>query len=267
MRKRLSAFAWALTLALAAAGTASAGAVLDRIQKNGELVVGVSGDQPPLNATARDGRIIGLEADIASRLAADMGLKLRISTIPFADLLPALSEGKIDLILSGMTMTTKRNLKVAFAGPYYVTGKAFLTKQKTIAALKNADGIDSPEYTVAALKGSTSQLYVEKILPKAKLVPTVNYEEALNLVLLDKAHVMVADYHFCAVAVARHKEKGLTTVDAPFTFDPIGIAMPDGDPLLHNLLQNFLATLAGSGDLKKMTERWFKDASWLKELP
>jgi ABC-type amino acid transport substrate-binding protein len=43
--------------------------------------------------------------------------------------------------------------------------------------------------------------------------------------------------------------------------------MPDGDPLLHNLLQNFLATLAGSGDLKKMTERWFKDASWLKELP
>jgi polar amino acid transport system substrate-binding protein len=259
------ALAWMLVLAVA--GTSTAGPVLDRIQKNGELVVGVSGDQPPLNATARDGRIIGLEADIASRLAADMGLKLRLSTMPFADLLPALSDGKIDLILSGMTMTTKRNLKVAFAGPYYVTGKAFLTKQKTIAALKNADGIDSPEYTVAALKGSTSQMYVEKILPRAKLVPTVNYDEALNLVLQDKAHVMVADYHFCAVAAARHKEKGLTTVDAPFTFDPIGIAMPDGDPLLYNLLQNFLATLAGSGDLKKMTERWFKDASWLKELP
>jgi hypothetical protein len=27
------------------------------------------------------------------------------------------------------------------------------------------------------------------------------------------------------------------------------------------------ASLAGSGDLKKMTERWFKDGSWLKELP
>jgi polar amino acid transport system substrate-binding protein len=262
-----AAAALALTLTLAFAGAAVAGPVLDRIQKNGELVVGVSGDQPPLNVTTRDGKIIGLEADIASRLASDMGVKLRLATMPFADLLPALSDGKIDLILSGMTMTTKRNVKVAFAGPYYVTGKAFLTKQKTIAALKNADGIDAPEYTVTALRGSTSQMYVEKVLPKAKLVPTASYDEGLARVLQDQAHAMVADYHFCAVAVARHKEKGLTTVDAPFTFDPIGIGMPGDDPLLANLLQNFLSTLVASGDLKKMTERWFKDASWLKELP
>jgi len=248
-------------------GTTAAGPVLDRVQKKGELVVGMSGDQPPLNATTRDGKIIGLEADIASRLSSDMGVKLRLATMPFAELLPALSQGRIDLILSGMTLTAKRNLKVAFVGPYYVTGKAFLTKQKTIASLKNADGNDAPEYTVAALKGSTSQMYVEKVLPKAKLVPTANYEEALALVLEDKAHVMVADYHFCAVAVARYKEKGLTTVDAPFTFEPIGVAMPDGDPLLVNLVQNFLSTLIGSGDLNKMTERWFNDASWLKELP
>jgi polar amino acid transport system substrate-binding protein len=249
------------------AGAATAGPVLDRIQKNGELVVGVSGDQPPLNAKTRDGKIIGLEPDIASRLASDMGVKLRLSAMPFADLLPSLSQGKIDLILSGMTVTTKRNAKVAFAGPYYVTGKAFLTKQKTIASLKNADGIDAPEYTVTALKGSTSQTYVEKVLPKAKLVAAADYTEALDLVLSDKAHAMVADYHFCAVAAFRHKEKGLTTVEAPFTFDPIGIAMPDGDPLLANLLQNFIAALAGSGDLKKMTDRWFRDGSWLSELP
>jgi len=267
VRRMKATVALALMLTLAFAGAATAGPVLDRIQKKGELVVGMSGDQPPLNVTARDGRIIGLEADISSRLASDMGVKLRVATLPFADLLPALSEGKIDLILSGMTMTTKRNVGTAFAGPYYVTGKAFLTKQKTIASLKNADGIDAPEYTVAALKGSTSQMYVEKVLPKARLVPTVNYNEGLDLVLQDKAHVMVADYHFCAFAAFRYKEKGLTTVEAPFTFDPIGVAMPDGDPLLVNLVQNFLSTLMGSGDLKKMTERWFKDGSWLKELP
>jgi polar amino acid transport system substrate-binding protein len=266
--KRMKAtVALALMVTLAFAGAATAGPVLDRIQKKGELVVGMSGDQPPLNVTARDGRIIGLEADISSRLASDMGVKLRLATMPFAELLPALSEGKIDLILSGMTMTTKRNAGTAFAGPYYVTGKAFLTKQKTIASLKNADGIDAPEYTVAALKGSTSQMYVEKVLPKARLVTTVDYGEAVDLVLRDKAHVMVADYHFCAVAAFRYKEKGLTTVDAPFTFDPIGVAMPDGDPLLVNLVQNFIASLMGSGDLKTMTERWFKDGSWLKELP
>jgi len=47
-------------------------------------------------------------------------------------------------------MSPGRNLKVAFVGPYYVTGQAFLTKKETFASLKNADGIDRPEYTVAA---------------------------------------------------------------------------------------------------------------------
>jgi len=267
MMKMKAIAALALALTLAFTGAANAGQILDRIQKKGELAVGMSGEQPPLNATSRDGKVIGLEADIAARMASAMGVKLRLARMPFSELLPALSEGKIDVILSGMTMSPTRNLKVAFVGPYYVTGKAFLTKNETFASLKNADGIDKPEYTVAALKGSTSQEYVEKILPNAKLVPTKNYDEALDLVIRDKAHVMVADHHFCLVSAARFKEKGLTTVTAPFTYEPIGVAMPDGDPLLVNWVQNFLVALNGSGDLKKMSERWFNDASWLKELP
>ena len=267
MRKMQAIVALALALTLTLAGAAKAGPVIDRIQKKGELVVGTSGDQPPLNATTRDGKIIGLEPDIASLMASAMGVKLTLAGMPFAQLLPALKEGKIDLIMSGMTMTPQRNLKVAFVGPYYVTGKAFLTKLQTIASLQNADGIDKPEYTVAALKGSTSQQYVEKVLPHAKLVVTNDYDEALDLVIRDKAHALVADYHFCAVSAFRYREKGLTTVNAPFTFEPVGIAMQEGDPLLVNWVENFLSALDGSGDLKTLAERWFKDGSWLSELP
>lgn len=267
MKKMWAVVLSVFALTLAFNGTGVAGPVLDRIQKRGELVVGTSGDQPPLNATTRDGKIIGLEVDISTRMASAMGVKLKLVDIPFAELLPALSEGKIDMILSGMTMTGKRNMKVAFVGPYYVTGKAFLTKDKTIASLKHADGIDKPEYTVAALKGSTSQQYVENVLPHAKLVPTKDYDEALDMVLQDKAQAMVSDYHFCAVSAFRYKEKGLITVAAPFTYEPIGVAIPDGDPLMVNWVQNFLVTLHDSGELKKMAERWFNDASWLKDLP
>ncbi len=267
MKKGRAIVALGLALTLVFAGRAEAGPVIDRILKKGELTVGTSGDQPPLNATTRDGKIIGLEADLAALMASAMGVKLRMVGMPFADLLPTLKKGDIDLILSGMTMTPKRNLDVAFVGPYYVTGKAFLTKNKTIASLENADGIDKPEYTVVALKGSTSQMYVENVLPRAKLVPTRDYDEALDMVLRDKAHAMVADYHFCAVSAFRYKEKGLTTVKAPFTFEPIGVAMQAGDPLLVNWVENFFITINGSGDLKKIAERWFNDASWMKELP
>lgn len=256
-----------LLLVLAVAGTSAAGPVLDRIQKKGELVVGISGDQPPLNATSRDGKIIGLEVDIAARMAAEMGVKLRLEKMPFSGLLAALADGKVDMILSGMTMTPARNLKVAFAGPYYVTGKAFLTKTATIASLQKADGIDKPEYTLTALQGSTSQVYVEKELSRAKFIPAKNYDEALDLVLRDKAHALVADFHYCAVSAVRFQEKGLITVKAPFTFEPIGVAIPDGDPLMVNWVENFLSNLSGSGEMKKMADRWFRDGSWLKDLP
>ena len=128
MKKRQAIVALGLVLTLFFAGAAGAGPVIDRIQSKGELVVGTSGNQPPLNVTTKDGKIIGLEIDISTLMASAMGVKLTIVGMPFADLLPALKEGKIDLILSGMTITLKRNMDVVFVGPYYVTGKAFLTK-------------------------------------------------------------------------------------------------------------------------------------------
>jgi polar amino acid transport system substrate-binding protein len=56
-------------------------------------------------------------------------------------------------------------------------------------------------------------------------------------------------------------------VDKPFTYEPLGIAVPANDPLLVNWVENFLMTLGGSGGLQVLTERWFKDPSWLNKLP
>lgn len=266
MRKSRLTIVMILCVSLVISASAFGGQALDRILKRGELIVGTSGNQPPLNATTKDGKIIGLEVDLSRSIAAAMGVKLKIASMSFSELLPALSEGKVDMILSGMTITPKRNLNVVFVGPYYVTGKAFLTKTETIAALENADGINDPKYSLAALKGSTSQLYVERVLPEAKLVLTESYDEALEMIIQDKVDAMVADYHYCAVSVFRYKEKGLTTVKAPFTYEPIGIALPPDDLQLLNWTENFLLTITGSGDLSKLGERWFKGGAWLNEL-
>jgi len=68
----------------------------------------------------------------------------------FSKLLPALEAGKVDMILSGMTIIPERNLKVAFVGPYFISGKTFLTKIETIAFVKHASDIDNPNTTLAA---------------------------------------------------------------------------------------------------------------------
>jgi polar amino acid transport system substrate-binding protein len=137
----------------------SASPVLDRIQKRGELVVGTMGNMPPLNMTSKDGEIFGLEPDLARLMAKAMDVKVKFVTKPFNELLPALQTGEVDMVLSGMTITPERNRKVAFVGPYFISGKAFLTKIKTIAYADEAEDANNPKTKIVTLKDSTSQAF------------------------------------------------------------------------------------------------------------
>jgi len=248
-------------------GSPSASPTMNRIIERGELVVGTAGTMPPLNMTTKTGQIAGLEPDLARYFAGRLGVKLSFAIMPFAELLPALESGKVDMVLSGMSITPERNLKVAFVGPYYVSGKAALTKQETLARAQAAGDINKPEVTLAALEGSTSQLFVESMLAKTTLVTVKDYDEAVELVLQDKVDALIADYPICAVSVLRYPDRGLTAVFTGLTYEPIGIALPPNDPLLVNWVENALNRLEGGGELDILREYWLGDTPWLDQLP
>ena len=262
----------AVVLAVSVLGVALAGEatrvapVLDRILAKKELVVGTAADMPPLNMTLKDGKIVGLEVDIATLMAASIEVKLTLKPMSFNALLPALEAGQVDLILSGMTMTPLRNTQVAFAGPYFGSGKSVLIKQENVAALQSTEMMDNPNVTVAALKGSTSQRFVERFAPKAKLVVTDDYDQAIAMVLENKVRAMVADFPICNVAVYRYQDKGLTTLKSPLNYEPLGIALSPTDPLFLNWVQNFVTVLLNGGELSLLQKKWFDDASWLPQL-
>ena len=246
---------------------ASVSPVIDRIQQRGQLVVGTTGDMPPMNMTTKKGGLIGIEPELANRMASAMGVKLTFRIMPFHELLPALKSGKVDMLLSNMSMTGKRNLEVVFVGPYFISGKSVLTKLKTLAFMQNPSQFNSPKTTLVALKGSTGQEYVENAAPHAKLVTADNYAMAVKMVIDDKVHAFVADYPICAVSVFRYPNQKLTTLTKPLTYEPIGIAIQAGDPLLMNWLQNFMITMQGSGELEAIRKRYMNNASWLRALP
>jgi polar amino acid transport system substrate-binding protein len=246
---------------------ASASPVIDQIVQRGELIVGTAGNMPPLNMTTKEGEIIGMEADLARYMADAMGVTLRFEPMPFAELLPALEAGKVDMVMSSMTIIPERNLKVAFVGPYFISGKAFLTKAQTIASVEDASDINSPDFTLAALKGSTSQLFVEEAMPKAQFVATKDYDEAVDMVIQGEVDALVADYPICLVSLLRNPYEDLVSVITPLTYEPIGIAIPANDPLLVNWLDNILTMLKGSGELEDLEDHWFEDPSWLNKLP
>jgi len=241
--------------------------VLDRILTKKELAVGTAASMPPLNMTTKDGQIVGMEMDLARLFADGMGVKLTLKPMHFNDLLPALEAGQVDMILSSMTMTPGRNLKVAFVGPYFASGKSILTKKANVESVDEIEKMNNPQKVLVALKGSTSQMFVEKLMPKAKLVLADDYDQAVAAVKNDKAIAMVADYPICFVTVNRYPDAGLATLTKPISYEPIGVALPSSDPLLVNWVQNALYFFEKTGELDALTQRWFRDTSWMTRLP
>jgi polar amino acid transport system substrate-binding protein len=236
---------------------------LKKIVDSGKLRVGMTGDQPPFTMKAKDGSVIGYEVDLAAMLAEAMGVELEIVETPFPDLLDAIQSGKVDMVMSGMTMTIMRNMRVAFAGPYLLSGKSMLTKSAAFSDAKESEDINDNTVKIVTLGGSTSESYVRNDVPEAELVLADSYEEALAKLENGEVSILVADYPFCTYTVLVHPEKNLITLDEPLTIEPIGMALPPGDAHLYNVVQNYMNALSLIGALDLLEIKWFENGEWV----
>ena len=171
------------------------------------------------------------------------------------------------MVISGLTITAERNARVAFVGPYLISGKSVLTKSETLANVESSTVLNDPKRSYAVLAGSTGEAFVRQVLPKAKLVATPDYDEAVQMVINDEVDALVADFPICQLSVMRYPEAGLSALSTPFTIEPLGIALPPDDPLFVNLVDNYLTTLEKTGLLNRFKARWFSRGPWLAELP
>ncbi len=236
---------------------------LSKITKSGVIKVGMTGNQPPFSMVSKDGSLMGFEVDLAESLAESMRLNLEIVQMPFKDLLPALEKGNVDVVMSGMTITAERNLKVPFVGPYIISGKSILTKSASLANAQNAEDLNQSNLKITALNGSTSEEFVKALLEDATFIGADNYDEAVKNLLEDQANVVVADFPVCALTMLRHPEAELATLNAPLTIEPIGIAVAPNDALFLNFIENYFNALALVGLLEELEAYWFEDGSWL----
>jgi polar amino acid transport system substrate-binding protein len=249
------------------AGAFASDGVLARIVANDELRVGTSGGQPPFSLVAKSGELIGYDIDLATMIADAMGVDVTFVKKPFGELLDALEKGEVDIVMSGMTMTPARNLKVAFVGPYMVSGKSILTTDAALAKVREAEDIDQSQVKMAALKGSTSEEFVKTVWPRMQLTTTDDYDAAVDLVREGKVGALVADFPICAITVLRYPNDGFATLTEPLTIEPMGVALPPGDPLFINMMANYLGALESLGILEMLEEEWFEDGAWLAQLP
>ena len=245
-------------------GSVTGQAIINKIIKAGEIRVGMTGTQPPFSMKANSGDIIGYEVDLANLLAEGMGVKVKIVELPFALLLEELQKGKVDVVMSNLTITTPRNLKVAFKGPYMLSGKSILTKTPTLKTLTSPAEINNSYTKIATLKESTSASYARKNTPEAILILVDNYDQGIEMVRNGTVDLLLADYAICAYSVLTNPGDGCYTLSAPLSIEPIGMAMPATDALFLNLIDNFFMDHQLDGTLDELQQKWFNDGAWIE---
>ena len=244
-----------------------AGDTLQRVIDFKVLTVGMSANQPPMTMVNREGGVMGFDVDLARALATAMKVKLEIKAMPFGELMSALEDDKIDMVMSGMSITPQRTELVSFVGPYMMSGKSILTKNSVLTKVSSGEEFNRKDLKMLALSNSTSVSFIKDVAPDAKLIEINSYDEGVAMIIEGKADAMVADMPMCVLSVMRYPEANLTTLERPLTIEPIGIAISKDDPQFFNLVDNYLRAYEKTGVLSQLRKKWFEDSSWVAALP
>lgn len=229
---------------------------IDKVLVEKRIRVGITTDYPPLAFLDENMNPAGLDVDIAQRIADQMGAKLEIKTMPFKDLLPTLRAGEIDLALSGITITSDRNMFAAFAGPYFISGKSVIAKKQIAANLDAFRENGFKGIRIGVVRGTTSEAFAIVKAKNADIVYADTFTELIQLLRQHRVDAIVEDMPFCTMVYNALKNDGYIAPAKPLTTEPLGIAMAANDPLLHNWMQNFLTRLKITGTLDKLILKW-----------
>lgn len=122
------AFLLGAALAASALGVAGATTVAE-VKKKGVLVLGTDPTFAPFEFKDASGQITGFDIDIARALAKDLGVKLTIQAVGFGALMPqSVTSGRVDMAMSGITITAERAKVVSFSNPYYRSAQVFIVR-------------------------------------------------------------------------------------------------------------------------------------------
>lgn len=217
------------------------------------LTVGMELAYPPFEGKVAKGNPAGVSVDFMADFGKAIGKKVRVENIAFDGLVPALVTGKIDMIMSSMTITDARRETVDFSEPYANAMLALLTKKD--ASIKSIDDLNAPGRTLAVKIGSTGHLFAQKHLTKAKITALADESACVMEVAGGKADGFIYDQ----LTIYRNQQKNPDTTNALFIpfqdVEPWGVAVRKGDKKLKDALDKFIADYRASKGFEKLTAK------------
>ncbi len=222
------------------------------------LKVGMELAYPPFEMSDKDGTPSGVSVDFAKALGAHLGREVIIENIAWDGLIPSLKTGKVDLIISSMTITEERKKSIDFSIPYAQSSLAILANKDS--GVKSIDELNIAGKIVAVKKGSTGHIYAKDHLPNAEVLAFDKEAACVIEVVQGKADGFIYDQ----LTIYKNYAKNMDTT-VPLLksfqkdFEYWGVALKQNDPLKAEV-DAFITQAKADGTFETLANRYLTDA-------
>ncbi len=219
-----------------------------------QLRVGMTPTMPPL-VFIENGEPAGAEVEFARALGREWGLEVQWVTLPWEDQIPALQQGKVDIVMSGMSITDERLGRVAFSQPYLKAGQMAMVRQEDESKYMGFSVILSTG-RVGVERGSTGEQLVRQSFHGARVKAFDAIEKAADALAAGKIDLLVHDAPTIWWLAARRKAQGLVPIQKLLTEEHLAWAVRSDNEKLLNKINQTMDRWNRDGTLESIVKRW-----------
>ncbi|MCB1689527.1 MAG: transporter substrate-binding domain-containing protein [Halioglobus sp.] len=219
------------------------------------LKVGVSADYPPM-VYKQEGRIVGIEADNAKALSAIIGQEMTLVDMPFEQLIPALVAGDIDVIMSGMSVTSERSGQVLFTDSFMEVGQMAIMTTEKVGHFSQPWALHSEGVRIGVEPGTTGADYAAAELPNAEVKFFKDSNAAFAGLRGKDIDLYIHDAPTSWQLATTDENSDLISLYKPLTHEQLAWAVRKDDQRLAARLNDALQTLKRNGTLGYIFNRW-----------
>jgi len=235
-------------------------------KSNDEVIVGMELAYPPFEMTDEQGKPSGISVEMAYALGDYLGKDIKIENMAWSGLIPALTSGKIDMILSSMTITEEREKTIDFSDPYCKSYLAILFNKNSKA--QSIEDLNAAGMKLAVKRGSTAHIYAVDNLPLAELVIFEKEDACVLEVVNGNADAFIYDQ----MTIFKNWQNYPDYTRADLSgfqndFEYWGIAVREGDKDFLNEINSFISEYKENGGFDTLSDKYLTDIkNTFKEL-
>ena len=202
------------------------------------------------------GEIVGIDAEVAAAICEKLGYELEIVDMDFDAIIPAVTTGKIDFGMAGMTVTEERMQSVDFTTSYATGIQVVIVKEDSEIVSVDDLFAEGANHKIGVQQGTTGDLYCSWDIEDEGLGSVERYKNGTDAVLAltsGKVDCVVIDNEPAKNYIAANE--GLKILDTEYAVEDYAIALAK-DSELTAQINAALEELIADGTVQAIIDKY-----------